>query len=126
MDSGASETVLHEEMLRSVETKPSAASKRGVEYEVANGVRIPNMGQKEFRAETENGIQKILTAQVCDVSKALLSVKKVVAAGNRVVFEPTQAYIENIKTHERMNMKQEGGMYTLKMWVKVENPAQGF
>ena len=126
VDSGASETVLHEEMLKSVETTPSAASKRGVEYEVANGVRIPNMGQKEFRAETENGIQKILTAQVCDVSKALLSVKKVVAAGNRVVFEPSQAYIENLKTNERMDMRQEGGMYTLRMWVKVENPNQGF
>ena len=126
VDSGASETVLHEEMLKSVVTKPSPASRRGVEYEVANGVRIPNMGQKEFRAETEDGTQKILTAQVCDVSKALLSVKKVVAAGNRVVFEPTQAYIENIQTGQKMAMKQEGGMYTLKMWVKVENPGLGF
>ena len=126
VDSGASETVLHEDMLRSVETKPSPASRRGVEYEVANGVRIPNMGQKEFKAETEDGAQKILTAQVCEVSKALLSVKKVVAAGNRVVFEPNQAFIENLSTGQRLSMRQEGGMYTLKMWVKVNNPNTGF
>ena len=126
VDSGASETVIHEDMLRSVATRPSAASRRGVEYEVANGIRIPNRGEKEFRAETEDGTQKILTAQVCDVSKALLSVKKVVAAGNRVVFEPKHAYIENLHTGQRMNMKQESGMYTLKMWVKAENPGRGF
>ena len=116
VDSGASETVISEEMLQSVETKESPASRRGVEYEVANGVRIPNLGQKEFKAQTSDGTQKILTAQVCEVSKALLSVKKVVAAGNRVIFSPEQAYIENISTGKRLNMQNNGGMYTLKMW----------
>lgn len=124
VDSGASETVVSEEMLQSVETTESPASKRGVEYEVANGVRIPNQGQKEFKAETSDGTQKILTAQVCDVSKALLSVKKVVAAGNRVVFAPEQAYIENINTGKKLSMQNNGGMYTLKMWVRADG--QGF
>ena len=91
-----------------------------MEYEVANGVRIPNLGQKEFRAETADGTQKILTAQVCEVSKALLSVKKVVAAGNKVVFEPERAYIENVATGKKMMMQTNGGMYTLQMWVKAD------
>ena len=48
VDSGASETVVGVEMLQSVETNDGNASKRGVEYEVANGVRIPNVGEKKF------------------------------------------------------------------------------
>ena len=50
VDSGASETVVNEDMLRSVQTQESAASRRGVEYEVANGIRIPNLGEKGFKA----------------------------------------------------------------------------
>ena len=60
------------------------------------------------------------------MSKPLLSVKKVVAAGNRVVFEPRGAYIENVNTGQQLNMQQENGMYTLKMWVKVESPGRVF
>ena len=71
---------------------------------------------KIFQVESEAGE---VTAQVCDVSKALLSVKRVVAAGNRVVFEPEQAYIEDVATGKRLQMQNNGGMYTLKMWVKA-------
>ena len=78
---------------------------------------IPNKGQKEFKAQMTDGSEKILTAQVCDVNKALLSVKKVVASGNRVVFDPERAYIENVYTGEKMPMDNANGMYTLKMWV---------
>ena len=60
-----------------------------------------------------------MTAQVCDVNKALLSVKKVVAAGNKVVFGDDEgSYIENKATGERMWMEEEGGMYVLSLWVK--------
>jgi hypothetical protein len=48
VDSGATETVVGEGDLSSIETKEGAASKRGTEYEVANGVRIPNLGEKKF------------------------------------------------------------------------------
>ena len=126
VDSGATETVVSEEMLTMVETKPGAASKRGVEYEVANGVRIPNLGEKKFMAETEDGVVRSITAQVCDVNKALLSVKKVVAAGNRVVFDDGGSYIEDKSTGERMWMIENNGMYMLKLWIpKQPFPRQG-
>ena len=44
VDSGATETVITEDMLPGVELKDGWASKNNVEYEVANGDRIPNMG----------------------------------------------------------------------------------
>ena len=68
VDSGASETVIGEDMLAGVETKEGLASRRGVQYEVANGVRIPNLGEKKFRGFTEEGLQRSMKAQVCEVS----------------------------------------------------------
>jgi hypothetical protein len=55
VDSGATETVVGEEMLGSIKTTEGEAFKRGVEYEVANGVTIPNLGEKCFVAVAEQG-----------------------------------------------------------------------
>ena len=76
VDSGASETVMSEEELPTVQTKEGAAYKRGVEYEVANGTRISNEGEKTFNAYTAGGAIRTITAQICDVNKPLLSVRK--------------------------------------------------
>ena len=122
VDSGATETVLSEEMLPEVELKEGAASRRGVEYEVANGEKIPNLGEKKFRGTTVEGTARNITAQVCEVNKALLSVKKVMSAGNRVVFDSEGSYIEDKVTHEKMWMVEDKGMFLLKMWV----PRTGF
>ena len=46
VDSGASETVVGPDMISSAETKEESASRRGVRYEVANGVRMVNLGEK--------------------------------------------------------------------------------
>ena len=118
VDSGASETVINGVMVSSVEMKDGPASLRGVKYEVANGVRIPNLGEKKFVGISEESVSRGLTAQVCDVNKGLLSVKKVVAAGNRVIFDDEGSFIEDKVTHERMWLKEENGMYMLKLWVE--------
>ena len=118
VDSGATETVVGESMLPGVETKPGDASRRGVQYEVANGERIDNLGEKRFTCVGEEGYECNMKAQVCDVNKALLSVRRLTQAGNKVVFDPKGGYIENMETGERMNMQEKGGMYVLKLWVQ--------
>ena len=45
VDSGASETVLPEEDLPSIELKEGEAKRKGVQYEVADGTLIPNLGE---------------------------------------------------------------------------------
>ena len=118
VDSGASETVMAEDELPAVKTKEGAAYKRGVEYEVANGTRIANEGEKTFNAHTLTGTIRTITAQICDVNKPLLSVRKIVESGNRVVFEPNGAFIEDCHTKEKLKLDVNGGMYTLKVWIK--------
>ena len=60
-----------------------------------------------------------MKAQVCDVNKALLSVKRIVQAGNKVVFDEEESYIEDKITGERMYLEDRGGMCMLKLWVRT-------
>ena len=118
VDSGATEAVMSEDMLTSTETEIGAAAKRGVEYEVANGVTIPNLGEKTFKFQTAEGAERKITAQICEVNKGLLSVVKMVNAGNTVVFSKSGSFIEDDNSGERININEENGMYVLSMWVK--------
>ena len=126
VDSGASETVVSDTMLNSVPTVPNAASRRGVMYEVANGERIANLGEKQIRGFTDGeGLQRRITAQVCDVNKPLMSVSKLVQAGNTVVFSPGGAYIED-EAQQKIWLREQGGMYMAKMWVPTKPEQAGF
>ena len=118
VDSGASETVVGEEMIKSAETVEGPMSRQGVEYEVANGIRIPNLGEKRFVGVSAENVHRRLVAQVCDVNKGLLSVSRVVRAGSRVVFDPSESYIEDIESQERMYLEERNGMFMLKLWTK--------
>ena len=116
--SGATETVVGEGMLESIETVEGEAYRKGVQYEGASGTLIPNLGEKRFVAMGEGGQIRKMRAQVCEVNKALLSVKRVVQAGNRVVFDSNGSYVENTYTGEKLPLREEGGMYMLKLWVR--------
>ena len=48
----------------------------------------------------------------------MLSVRKIVEAGNRVIFGPRGAHIEDCATGETLELQSVGGMYVLKIWVK--------
>ena len=125
VDSGATETVVSDDMLSTVDTKEGVGSRRGVKYEVANGVEIPNLGEKKFIGVSQEGTKRNITAQVCDVNKALLSVRKMINAGNKVVFDSEGSFVEDKTTGEKMWLRDEGGMFYLRMWVPTQ-PDKGF
>ena len=121
--SGATEAVINDDALRRITIAHGESAIRGVKYEVATGVQIPNLGEKKFEGESEEGVRRSITAQVCDVNKALLRVHKVKKAGNRVVFEDDEqgndaSYIECKETGERMWMREDKGMYMVELWVR--------
>lgn len=126
VDSGASETVMPVDVLRDLDLKQGEANRRGVLYEVANGDRIPNLGERDFTGSTHlEGIQRRIKAQVCEVSKPLLSVAKLVRAGNSVVFSPSGSYVHDPTTGDYMALQEKAGMYVLSMWAKT-GTAPGF
>jgi hypothetical protein len=118
VDSGATESVVPSTLPASIPTVDGPASKRGVLYEVASGHQIPNEGEKRFSAVTEEGKEKKLVLQVCDVNQGLLSVAKMMTAGNRVVFDPSGSYVESKTTGDRTWLKERGGMFIMKLWVR--------
>ena len=118
VDSGATESVVPDNMPQSIPTRPGAAHKRGVQYEVANGERIPNEGEKRFQAWTEEGQEKRMVMQVCEVNQGLLSVSKAVAAGNRIIFDKEGSYIVSKASGKATKLEEKNGMYVLKLWVQ--------
>ena len=118
VDSAATETVIGENILKSIDLVEGMAYKRGVKYEVANGIRIPNLGEKIFNGFTEDGMAREITAQVRDVNKPLPRVSRIVSARNRVVFDGDGSYIEDVDNGDQIWMTSQGGMYTIKIWAK--------
>ena len=55
VDSGASETVVPEDLILSAEVMDGPASRRGVHYESANGVNMPDFWEKKFVDRAKGG-----------------------------------------------------------------------
>ena len=73
--SGACETVLPSRMLTSIKLQPNEASRRGDEYEIANGHTIPVEGEKRcIMMTTGSLVPKGIVFQVPNVHKTLMYV----------------------------------------------------
>lgn len=83
--------------------------RRGVKYRVANGQLIPNEGEKKLRGYGNDYTGMGVNMQIADVTKPLLSVQEMVAAGQRVVFDSTGSYAENKATGKRQYFKDKQG-----------------
>ena len=79
------------------------------------------MGEKNFLAYGEHGQVRAIKAQVYEVNKALLRVSRMVQAGNKVVFSGSGSYVEDENTGERIQLREQGGMYMLKLWIKNQS-----
>ena len=114
VDSGATETVVGEKMLSSINTK---SGRKGVRYETATGDIVENLGQKEFVSVTDDTeMTRSMTAQVAEgVTKRLLSVIKAMEAGNRVVFDEDGSYIVDKQTGEWTSMYKKDGLMQIKL-----------
>ena len=66
---------------------------------------------------------KSMVFNVADVGKPLAAAGKVVEAGNRVVLDEGDSYIENKATGEKMPLRKEKGVYVFD--VKFEDESTG-
>ena len=70
-----------------------------------------------------------MTFQSCDVTKPLASVKRLVDAGNMVVFAPDSwggSYLMNLATWEAEPLIEEDCNYNLEIWVPDPQLLEGF
>ena len=96
LDSGAAECVAPMGMIAHIKVEDSPGSVAGLHYTVANGGRIPNRGQQRIPVQLGNGDRTSATFQLADVQRLLMSVAKVCAAGNRVMFGQLGGCILNL------------------------------
>ena len=82
----------------------------------ATGEEIPNLGELKIPMLTREDTMRHMTFCAAPVAKPLASVKKMVLAGHRVVFDDI-SYIENKVTGEVNYLREEAGNYILDVWV---------
>ena len=124
VDSGASDTVVPPSVC------PSAplvrGSKFGIEYEIADGNTVENLGERLCLMKTSEGATTDSDAlemqfQVVDVSKALMSVHRVCEQGHDVLFSNSNrgsAILVGGDVRNRIPMRHVGGTYEFDVWVK--------
>jgi hypothetical protein len=118
VDSGAAESVAPESMAPWVPKQESEGSKRGQTYLSASGDKLPNLGEKKFDMMTAEGHWAQATFQVAEVTRPLCSVSKMCDKGNRVVFEMSGGYVENLATGVRTSFSRENNVYVMEMHVQ--------
>ena len=119
VDSGATENVANPASMKGYQVLKNSASESGLTYTTATGKEIPNLGEKVVVVATTEGSTRSIKFQMCDVTKCLASVSRIVEAGHRVILDTPEAgsYIENRKSGERTYLLQERGLYLLDAWV---------
>ena len=118
IDSGAAETVLPVDWFTEHKLRETQESRGGQFYVCAGGKEIPNYGERTLTLSTLDWSSvRNMTFQVTDVTKALGSVSKIVAHGNKVVFDESGSFIENKRSRERLWMREENGVYVLDVYV---------
>jgi hypothetical protein len=117
IDSGASVPVMPPEKGKAYPLEESEASKRGAEYECANGHSIANVGQKRMPVMTAEGTLRGYSTQCADVTKPLQSVRHLCRNHHTVVFDESGSYIHNKSTGEVNWIVDDGVNYTMEVWI---------
>ena len=120
VDSGAADSMMQPQLLPHIAIKSSAGSRSKKNYMSAGGERIPNLGEKVVAFVTAERQSKQVVFQIAKVTKPLISVGKIVAAGNSVNLERRNPCIIDGTTGEVTKLREQGGVFVLDMWVKVE------
>ena len=114
VDSGASVPVFHPETAAAYQLEESEASRRGAEYEIANGDVLPCLGQKRIAVCTAEGTVRAYGSQCADVSKPLQAVRSLVKSKHAVCFglgDGSDHLIINKESGEINRMRDDGINY---------------
>ena len=99
---------------------PSMQSVQGMEYEVASGESIPNLGERRCETWTEGATEaKAITMLVADVHKALLSLSRCADMGFESRFDAAFGRLIDKTTGEIIPLQRRGNLYILKAWIRA-------
>ena len=114
LDSGAEESVSPPHYFPGPVT-PSAMSRANGSYRVADGHRVPNIGQQEVHFRTDENHPAGLVFQTFEIERPLISASQLAAAGNRVVFSKRGGVIINETNGKQTALHKRSCIYVLRM-----------
>ena len=119
VDSGACETVMPRNLCQLIPIVPSAQSIAKVEYQVASGKDIPNLGERHCEVYAEGSPHPLLMHfQVADVHRPLLSLSKAADMGFTSCLDDQGGWLEDVETGECIPIVRKGDLYVLKLWIR--------
>ena len=121
IDSGACDTVMPTRMCQHISIVASEDSKRGMEYELANGETIPNVGERHCMLMTEDSqIAKRITFQCADIHKPLLSVSRCADLGYQCVLGRGDGELVDETSGEIIPLHRRGNLYVMRAWIRQD------
>ena len=121
VDSGACETVMSRNLCTHISILSSQQYLESVEYEVANGETIPNLGERCCLLMTQGSqVCKKLNFQVADVHKPLLSISRLADLGFDCLLSRNYGYLIDTTSTEKIPLVRKENLYALKAWVRQD------
>ena len=96
-----------------------SAIKLDPKYFGADGSPIENLGYFVAIGTCEEGVEMKIDFDIAKVTRPLLSVHKMTSNGHKVIFNEGGGYIQVKGTNTKVNLRQEGRLFMLDLWVKV-------
>ena len=78
---------------------------------------IPHYGMRKLKGQSDAYQPMSMIAQVAGVKSALVSVNRLLEAGNHVHFEPGNCYVEHVKSRKRTRIIERNGAFEVGFWV---------
>ena len=95
---------------------PKEQKKTGVEYTVADGGKIADMGEKSLKFEFSDGDRGKMRFRLGDVTKPLGAVSSVCDKGSSVFFDSEGSYVELESSGKRIPLRRQIGAYVMDAW----------
>ena len=119
-DTGACDTVMPRLLCGDIPITLSLQSLNFMEYEVANGHCIPNLGERKCLMSTEGAEhERPINVQVADVHKALLSLSRCADMGFESRFGRLAGALIDEESEEVIPLERKGNLYVLKCWIRA-------
>ena len=123
MDTETAGHVMPSETFSRVKLDRTSTTKKFV---AANGEKIKDLGEKTIPFRSVEGVHRCFEFRSAKVVKPLISMRKVVQAGNVVVLDEKNKHIPNNREGTVMKLDVNNGVCTMYMWVCLDDTGPFF
>ena len=117
MDRGAAGRVMPAELFPRVQLNCSSTTKKIV---MTNGEMNKDLGEKAIPFKSVEGVHRCMKFRSANVVKPLISLRKVVQAGNVEMLDETNPHLRNIRDGTVIKLDVNNVVCTMHMWVRLD------